>query len=716
MYYDATGQQARRERWYASVREHIYEWIRPDGAGVLPQFDAPYREPVWILPALYSGSPEYIDLANRMVGRYHDVPAIQTRDTGVRSGQMYNVFQTNCFSVLYHAYRHLLTPAADAVMHWHVEQAVKTYAGSGQPDFVFRGCNDNMPAHSTCGILLAGQTLGDDAAVEHARWNLRQLRQLLARNAWMSEFNSSTYSALTLTAMAEIASAAEDEEIRELALGIEHRLWAEVLLHYHPGTKHQAGPMSRAYCVDYAGHNHSLQLLLWLAFGEEATGRDPLDSYFHPDEREVVHFCGCRAQNIAEFTNFVTPDLHIPKELAGLITERQYPAVLRGRAESNHSFEGGAQIQTETYMDEAFSLGTCNRPMCGGEQTASLYLTYRRTPEVHSFRDATTAFFRYRTDDTPMGIQEPSVDGGFTGERFLANQAWCYTSQRANTAVLLCTPNLRDAPIEVSVLKLNLLFPAHFGQITASIIGDGPVREGAVGESADVAPVSIEAGEVFIHVQPLLPTNLPRRTAVRFSRQEAYEVLEMVNYEGEPHVFTRLELSRVLNGMVVTVDAKCRYSSLEAFHREKSAARVVDYLFVGMRYFEFQRADVWFRLCVSTDTIGMMTDLVDGLPRPTPILESNQIDVARLPFLGERSTPNVPFFPWEKMEIMEWANSWLIGSRGLPEEAPYNHRVESLVPEPDGPRRALLPAAVAKEDKRRKLAEEIEEDGSPGNN
>ena len=703
------SQSSRRARFYAAMRAALPTVVDETGAGKIPQFNAPYREPVWVLPALYQGPPESVALANRMVARYHDAPPIETRDTGFRSGKMFNIFQTNNFCSLYHDYRDLLTPEAAAVMRWHVEQAGQTYAGSAQPDFVFRGCNDNMPAHATCGLLLAAQALDDAAALTHARWNLRQLRSQFSRAAWMGEFNSSTYSALTLSALAKIATAAQDEEIRSLALQIEARLWAEVLLHYHPGTLHQAGPMSRAYSIDYAGHNHSLQLMMWYAFGEEIMGRDPIASYFHPDGREVVHFEGCYLQTAAEWCSFLDTDLHVPEDLAWLAAGRRYPARLRGRAELNDSYEMGGQAQTETYMEETFSLGTCSRPMCGGEQTASLYLTYRLQPEMRDWRDAATMFFKYRTDETPAGLKDTSQDGAFCGEGFQHHQGWCYTSQHDNVALLLCTPNLKRAPFRAPTLKLNLLFPAHFGQITASIIGDAPAQAGAVGESEQVVPVSLHAGQVYIHVQPLIPTSLPRKAAVRFSRQNDYEVLELINYEGEERLFSRLEAGRIPNGFVLTVEAADKYASLEAFHAQKSAARIVDYYFVQTRYFEYLRDDVWFRFVMSTNPPGVTTELINGLPRPTPIFESNQVPPDALPFLGERAQPNFPFFPWDQMEIMEWGNSWLIGSRGLPDEVPYTNRTEALYPAPDGPRSDMFPKAAKLEEERRQREREMEE-------
>lgn len=687
--FSQSSQCQRRSQFWQAMRTAIRQVVDKDGRGKIPQFAAPYREPIWCLSSLYNGTQDDIDLANRMVSRYHDA---MPDHPDHRPGLRFDIFQTNTFCDLYHEFAHLLTEGAKDVMLWHVHQATHTFAGSAQPDFVFRGLNDNMPASATCGLLMAGQILNDDQAIKHVRWNMLQLQGLLSRNAWMSEYNSPTYTALTLWAISKMVTIAHDSSIRELALKIEHRLWAEILLHYHPGTMHQAGPMSRAYHIDQAGHTHSLQLMLWYAFGTELTGRDPIASYFQPDGKEVIHFDGCYLQSAAEYCHFLNTQLHIPAELASLIQKRKYPAILRGRSESNTTFEHGAQIQTETYMQPHFSLGSANHPMCGGEQSANLFVTYSRKSPIQSFRDAATVFCKYRTDDQPIGTQSTSMDGQFASDQFMANEAWSHVLQSGPSAMMLCTPNLSLAPLESESLKLNVVFPAHFGQIDASIIGDQPVQTGATGHSEQVVPVSIAAGKVLMHIYPLLPTNLQRHAALRLSRQHEYEVLELVNYEGPCRTFTREQMGRILNGMVITIADQKEYSSLESFHQQMSAARIVDYYFFGIRFVEFHRPDVSFVVSMSSNPPGVMTQLINGMPRPMPIFESTQIGEQSLPILGERIHENFPFFPWEKMEILGMSNHWLIGSRGLPDEPPYSMRSE-LDRHPQGPLQQPQPIA-----------------------
>lgn len=683
MNWSLEAQHARRAAFYEQTRARLHEIVDENGVGKIPQFNAPWREPVWILPALYTGSETFIDLANEMVARYHDPLSPEAAKGEIKDAKFFNIFQSNHFAHLLHRFGHLLTPGAREVMSWQARLTFDKFPGSTHPDFKYHGANDNMPTMATAGMIMAGEALSNPQAVRQGHWNLNQFRRLLSRSAWASEFNSSTYSACTLTALAQIASYSKTEEIRQLARQIEHRIWAELLLHYHPGIKHQAGPQARAYSVDQAGHNHSVQALFWMIFGEEVIGRNVLENYFNPDGTEVVHFQGSYFQNIAEYCHFMDADFQVPADLADLIVHRKYPATLRGRSEVIARADAGnggaaAESQTCTYMEEDFSLGSLNGPWIGGEQSMNLYVTYKRQAQVKSWRAAATVFVNYHLGDVTMGELERSADGQHENERFITSLGWFYTIQKNNVAATLATPNVKHADKPVKSLKMKVVFPAHYGQIARSIIGKGPARPGATGESAEVVPVSVEAGEVFIHMQPLLPTNLPRRAALRLGRENHYEILELVNYEGPERTFSQGELAQVLNGVVLTVKSKQEFASLEAFHQVMSKALITDYLSHGHRFFLFQRDDVEFDVNYTPHPFGAQTEAIDGRHVPRPVFESNQIDVNKLPFMTGPVARNQPSFPWETLNIYYWKNQWIIGSRSLPGEENYARRQDNL--------------------------------------
>ena len=390
-----------------------------------------------------------------------------------------------------------------------------------------------------------------------------------------------------------------------------------------------------------------------------------------------MHYLGNAMQNIAEFADFFDTEYHLPESLAELAVRKRYPAILRGRSESMSRYNGCAgAYHTETYMEETFTLGTVDTPLCSGDQTAQLYATYKRKPVVADFRDSAAVFYRYFVENVSLSRLEHSYDGRFQGEPFTRSHAWAYTMQKKNAALLLTIPNLQESPLLTDVLRLDVVFPAHYGEIRSSVIGDGKVLNGAQGNSMDVVPVSVETGEVYIHVYPLIPTSLPRRHAVRFETEDRYERLAFFNYEGRKFPFQRELLENVQNGFVFTIDDRSKWSSLEEFHRTHSDCLILDYTLAGRRFFRFKRFDVQFELCYTPAEFGVQTRAIDGRNAPEPVLESNQLDVSALPFMSGSVEPDIPFFPWgNSLEMHNYPQgSWLIGSRGLRDEVPYSRR------------------------------------------
>ena len=671
------GISERRKLYFAKTRELLKsELLNSDGSGRIPQFNAPWREPVWCLAALYSGDNSDITLANNVLESYPKAPAADYKDLGIFFGGNFGIFQSNIIAGLLHRFGHLMSDEARRFCQIHCEKLFSTRYGSGQVEYNFHGVNDNMPMMSTYGLILGGEAMGNKQAVKHGLWKLHQLRRHLSRCAWASEYNSSTYTAVTLAGAARIASFAHDEEIRQLALEIEQRLWMEVILHFHPGTFMQAGPHCRAYSIDSAGHTHSLQAILWLVFGPEISGRDLIQSYFAPDGKEVLHFCGNPAQSIAEYVDMLECDFHLPEQALELMSKRSYPVHIKGRTEIMSIYDNFAsEVHTTTFMQENYSLGTSTLPLCGGEQTNQFYATYKQASKPESFKDAAPVLCKYFIKETNIGKHETSEDGAHSGELFQKNFGWAYALQKDNTAMVIAMPT-RENQLQTDCLKLGLIFPAHYGSIAASIIGDSGVNAGASGESAEVVPVSVEAGEVYMHIQPLLPTNLPRKAALRFKRVNSYEILELVNYEGETRNFDLVELSNVLNGFVFTIEDKSKFPSLEEFHDKMSNCRIVDYLFNKHRFINFQRNDVDIDLTVSLIPFGVQTEAINGRAVERPFFACNQLDVSKLPFMSGKVEHNFPFFPWNGLETSYFDDSWIVGSNGV--EPNYSKRQEFL--------------------------------------
>ena len=548
--------ERRRESFYDAVRTRIGQIFMPDGSGITREFSAPWREPIWIQPALLTGSAEHRHLANQILQRYWDGAVCPCQEMAERSGRDFGIFQSSILAGTLKRHYTALNEDGRRVAGEHAKMLFRTFNGGAQSDYTFHGSNDNMPMMASMGLILGGEMLGNADAVRHGYWNLKEFRRILARNGWASEFNSSTYSAITLSCAARVASNSDSLEIRNLAREIEERLWTEVILHFHPGTFMQAGPQARCYAVDLAGHTHSLQALFWLLFGPELAGRDPIRSFFSPDGHEVLHFQGRNWSNIAEMCSIFDTEFNLPSRLRALFENRHYPATVRGNAEGMDQYgRRSGQFHTTCHMEREFSLGSVNAPMYGGEQTPGFFLTYRCKAVPADFRDCATVFPVYRLDSSPYGGSDSPYAYSFPNEKFISNRGWFHCLQHRDTVLLLGTPALPEKPINTDSLRLTLLFSAHYHD-------DFEIYE-------EGRSTSIAAGEVFIHVQPLIPQ--AGRIQCRWRKENNYRVLDLVTYEGPERFFSREELAVCFTGLLLTVKAKSGYSSIIDFHREMSA-------------------------------------------------------------------------------------------------------------------------------------------------
>jgi hypothetical protein len=223
-------------------------------------------------------------------------------------------------------------------------------------------------------------------------------------------------------------------------------------------------------------------------------------------------------------------------------------------------------------------------------------------------------------------------------------------------------------------LKLSIVIPAHYGQIHRAIVGDER-PDGFQQCSATPAPVSLDTGMVYIHIQPLLPTNLQRDHAVELCWENCYQVVNLYSFRSVPRAFTSDELSRVQSGCVVTLKAAATYHSLEEFHEVMRQCRVVDY-WTDMRYVVYQREEVELEMMASLRPFSAQVEAINGRRRTWPQLETDAIEPSALPFMEACPERDKPFFPWRHLRVKQFPRPWGIGSRGLTDERPYADVVE----------------------------------------
>ena len=218
-----TGFDQRTSQYMAAAAKAARAWFDAEGNWIAPTKPLETRECLWLAFALYAqGEPALADAV------------VRKGDTPFYRDHYYNIFDTNIAALLLFQHRQRMSDDIGAKLQRLTRDGFDFKPGNRQPDYQFHGYNDNMPAKATMGLILGGEMLDCPEAVEYGLWNLRQFRAMLVRRGINSEYNSPTYSSLTIHAMAEITEHSRNEEARELAAGIEQRLWMDLSARFHP--------------------------------------------------------------------------------------------------------------------------------------------------------------------------------------------------------------------------------------------------------------------------------------------------------------------------------------------------------------------------------------------------------------------------------------------------------------------------------------------------
>lgn len=123
---------------------------------------------------------------------------------------------------------------------------------------VLRACasvkkRDVVPGYTNIALLsaallsVAGELYGAPEYLEEGRRKLRELADFINLTGGFQEYNSPTYAGVSMSALCWMGTFVQTEEIHDLALRIQGRMWHTLSAHYHAPTGQLAGPYSRAY-------------------------------------------------------------------------------------------------------------------------------------------------------------------------------------------------------------------------------------------------------------------------------------------------------------------------------------------------------------------------------------------------------------------------------------------------------------------------------------
>lgn len=684
---DLTTFEGRANEFFRQTTQVATTWYDAQGNWLLTSTAPQTRDRYWLCFALYAQGA--CDLADAVIrpGKTHGTAHDGTAESS------FNIFHTNIACSLLVKHRKQMARDVVEKLESIVREGFMFLPGNRQPDYQFHGYNDNMPAEATAGLILGGEMLCDNEAVEHGLWNLRVLRNMLYRRGINSEYNSPTYTPLTIHAMREIAHHARNSEARELALKIEHRLWLDLAARFHPEIGIISGPYSRAYNCDTIAQLSSISSLLWFVLGDIA--RPSLLEIFDPHHAFTLHHKGDYPHNIANRCPVASDPYHVPAEALRMFQSKTYPFRAIAMAEDGDAGldAPAGPVRLESYLQKDYTVGTSSTHFLGSEQSMTYFATYKKKKEVRSYRDIGTIFHKFTVNDEIPGAVVTATDSqgraySNSGEQDnLDSKCNMLTLQSDSTVMLHTQPALVLGGIDLTQLaivlprhaetaqprpirRLNemLIFPAHFSGADEVRIGHRALATWS-GEAKHGEWIGARIGQLLIAVRPMAYTETLGTPVITLEKINHYEVIRTTFYNGPERTFTRGELKLVFGGYVIEHASTDEHPSLAAFMDGLAESRFTDFHLTTrrMRYRRPaapQRPALEMELSSSVSSSLVRHALINGrcVPQDTRV-QIDGLEDKDIPILNEPWTSVPSYFPWKEMYVPWWGLKGTIGDR-----------------------------------------------------
>ena len=595
-----THLEKRRRRLQITQRATFARWFSATGREMQPVTD---RRVAWQAALVLLGSPKHQRLGNAILRHVSTEPC--------------HFCPAYAASILVRFSSRLDKTVRGRVAHY----LQSSLPGATTRDIRFHGFNDNFPALATATLALAGRIFDSSDAREAAKRNLQDVHSLLRRRTWLSEFNSPTYTPISLAAFAEAAEFADTEELRTLARQAEQRVWDDIAAHWHGPTVQPAGPYSRAYECDRVAQFTSLHVPVWLVSGRDCP-LDPIKSLFPPPGAQVIHHTD-DLRFVQGFTAALgAAPYHPAPGLNTRLWEKRFPVSVAGDCEAGTSgptpvdgrprvLYGCTNNYTTTWLSAGSSLGTSRRPFLDGNQSCAFYATWRKRNRVHGLGDLRSCFAGYAVDDFSPGQANRTVlfPQGLDRDQ-VYDHGRCVTLQYQGTALVLYRPKLELAGRPLKRLALQISLPLHAGKAPAVYFGSKLLAAGR-GQSAQAESVTVREGGTVLHFRPLLLGELTRcRATTLVEIRNRYLVISWLNFEDwNPRAFSELELAACGNGFLCQLREAAPSMPLKRLLPELTSGSVTDEFYADRRRVGFTGADVSLTLdwCPFTETIQSAT-------------------------------------------------------------------------------------------------------------
>ncbi len=157
----------------------------------------------------------------------------------------------------------------------------------------------NIAAMGAYVTLIAGEHLGVPEYADYGKARLARLHAHWRDNGGFEEYNSPTYTLVTLQELSRLHAQVRDSEAKAMSAVLVRAGWEELVHHFHAPTRQWAGPHSRAYHSLLPGR--TLDVLERAAGGAVDLGRDT------PEIDDVRQHLRCPPDLIPYLGSLATP-------------------------------------------------------------------------------------------------------------------------------------------------------------------------------------------------------------------------------------------------------------------------------------------------------------------------------------------------------------------------------------------------------------------------
>lgn len=527
--FDFDAMQERKRAYYAFARRSAPRFFNQDGS-YKEKVEQDRRITFWLFPALVdTDDPAERDFALRF---YAADP----------SWEEWGIFITSSIAANLARERGQLSPELIRRSEEHLDRFACIDGGrkpcSGANDYMFHGYNDNMPAMASRALVLSGEALEREDLTDRGLFLLETLCAHFHRRGLLSEYNSATYTPITLTALMDIAECAESEEAAEMALACSRRILLDVLSHRHRDLAGRVGSSSRAYLSDVTGTLSNWNSLVWYLSGDERL-IDPAEALaVDSDYDGPVHHGPNLAFCVAQMCEFLSPSYRdIGPDIIELANrEPEYPERIRATSDAGRT----GWEQTRCWSRRLWSLGTASREMWagsdGGHHHMTLYGLVACADPVRTWRDRIGFWHALHVGEKDLGDIEESYAGQQTENQHVIDHGAYHTLQKRGTGMVLGHAATGLVGQTVEHVKFMLAFGTR-GRRPDEVAAEGENLDEWAGESEGGTWEFLRFGRAYVGIR-MAGMLQEKPLSLRRSSKGGYIRLEMPVLEGKPTEIT----------------------------------------------------------------------------------------------------------------------------------------------------------------------------------